>query len=90
MTTTIQPTDQRYAIVVYTKPACVQCDFTKRKLDTLGLVYDTVDVTEDEDALHFITQNLGYLAAPVVYAWGDGDDEQHWSGFQPERLAGLC
>jgi glutaredoxin-like protein NrdH len=88
--TTIQPTDQHYVITVYTKPSCVQCEFTKRKLDMLGLAYDTVDVTKYEAALNFITKDLGYLAAPVVYAWGDGDDEQHWSGFQPERLAGLC
>ena len=38
------------SIVVYTKPACVQCDSTIRALDAAGIVYTTVDLTTDHDA----------------------------------------
>ena len=34
-------------ITVYTKPACVQCEATKRLLTKLDLEYNTVDITED-------------------------------------------
>ena len=68
------------AITVYTKPACVQCDATKRLLNKLELDYDTVDITEDAAALEMILSK-GFQAAPVVNA---GDD--WWSGFNPEKI----
>lgn len=71
------------AITVYTKPACVQCDATKRLLNKLELDYDTVDITEDATALEMILSK-GFQAAPVVNA---GDD--WWSGFNPEKINGL-
>ncbi len=70
-------------ITLYTKPTCVQCDATKRMLDRAGIQYQVVDLTEDDDALHYV-QSLGYRQVPVVVA---GD--QHWSGFQPGKLAAL-
>lgn len=71
-------------ITVYTKPTCVQCSATFRVLNKLGIDYVAVDVTEDAEA-HDFTLSLGYLQAPVVYA-GPG---VHWSGFRPDKLAGL-
>ncbi len=71
-------------ITLYTKPACVQCDATKRALDRAGLTYREVDLAEDADAMAYV-QGLGYRQAPVVIA----SDGQHWSGFQPDRIAGL-
>lgn len=70
-------------VTVYSKPICSQCDMTKRLLDREGVAYETVDVTEDHEAFQFIT-SLGYKQAPVVVA---GDD--HWSGFQPDRILRL-
>ena len=71
-------------ITLYTKPACVQCNATKRALDRAGLPYREVDLAEDAEAMAYI-QGLGYRQAPVVVT-GDG---QHWSGFQPDRIAAL-
>lgn len=68
-------------LTVYSKPNCVQCDATVRKLDQLGATYAKVDVTEDEAALEFI-RGLGYSQAPVVVV---GD--HHWAGFSPDKLA---
>lgn len=65
---------------VYTKPSCVQCDMTKRYMDKLGIDYNTVDITEDEEALDMIME-LGFKSAPVVIS-----DAGSWAGFQPEKI----
>jgi glutaredoxin-like protein NrdH len=70
-------------ITVYTKPACVQCDATKRLMDKLNLEYTTVDITEDAEAFGMLVSK-GFQAAPVVNA---GDD--WWAGFNPEKINGL-
>lgn len=72
------------AITVYSKPNCVQCSATFRVLNKLSIPHIVIDVTEDAEAREF-TLSLGYLQAPVVYAGRD----QHWSGFRPDKLAGL-
>ena len=71
-------------VTVYTKPACVQCNMTYRALDKLGVEYQTVDITEDAQALDLI-KRMGYLQAPVVIA-----GEDHWSGFQPDKINALA
>jgi len=70
-------------ITVYTTPACVQCHTTKRKLDSLGIEYDVVDVSTDLDSLEYI-RSLGYTQAPVVVT-----DNDSWSGFRPDKIATL-
>ena len=71
------------SITVYTKPACVQCDATKRHLNKLGLNYDTVDITEDLEAFDMIVAK-GFKAAPVVIT-----DDSAWAGYQPDKIDGL-
>jgi glutaredoxin-like protein NrdH len=70
-------------VTVYSKPACVQCTQSKKKLDQLGVVYNVIDVTEDANALEYV-KSLGYMAAPVIVA-----GEQHWAGFQPDKIKAL-
>ena len=72
------------AITVYTKPSCVQCKATYRALDSKGLEYEILDLSEDEKALEMV-KSLGYLQAPVVVA-----DDEHWSGFRPDKIADLA
>lgn len=71
-------------VTVYTLPACVQCDSTKRVLTRNNVEYQEVDLSQDPEALSMVRE-LGYSAAPVVMA---GDD--HWSGFRPDKLATLA
>ncbi|KQB84858.1 glutaredoxin-like protein NrdH [Corynebacterium lowii] len=71
------------AITVYTKPACMQCNATKKALDRAGLDYTLVDISLDEEARDYVLA-LGYLQAPVVEVGGE-----HWSGFRPERIREL-
>ena len=72
------------AITVYSKPNCVQCSATRRALDKAGLVYETVDISLDAEALEQVT-SLGYAQAPVVVA-----GEEHWSGFRPDKIKALA
>ncbi|WP_310620571.1 glutaredoxin-like protein NrdH [Flexibacterium corallicola] len=72
------------SITVYSKPACVQCTATTRALDSAGIAYNVIDLTQDADALAQV-ESLGYRQVPVVIA---GD--QHWAGFRPDKIGGLA
>lgn len=72
------------ATTVYTKPSCVQCNATYRALDSKGIEYDIVDLSEDPTALETV-KGLGYLQAPVVVT-----DDEHWSGFRPDKISALA
>lgn len=67
-------------IIVYAKPACVQCSATYKALDKEGLRDASFDISADADARDYVMA-LGHLQAPVVVV---GDD--HWSGFRPDRI----
>jgi glutaredoxin-like protein NrdH len=71
-------------ITVYTKPACVQCTATYKALDKQGITYDTVDISLDAEARDYVMA-LGYLQAPVVVT-----ENEHWSGFRPDRIKALA
>lgn len=65
---------------VYVKPSCVQCDMTKRYMDKNGITYDTIDITQNQDALDMIL-GMGFSSAPVVIS-----DMGSWAGFQPDKI----
>jgi glutaredoxin-like protein NrdH len=71
-------------VTVYTLPACVQCESTKKYLKNKDVSFEVVDLSEDAAAMELV-KSLGYQAAPVVIA---GDD--HWSGFRPDKLSALA
>ncbi|MBT1003864.1 glutaredoxin-like protein NrdH [Paenarthrobacter sp. DKR-5] len=71
-------------VTVYTKPACVQCNATYRALDKKGITYQSVDISQDPQALEHV-RSLGYMQAPVVIT-----DSEHWSGFRPDKIAQLA
>ena len=72
------------SVIVYSTPACQQCNATYRALDRKGVEYTVVNVAEDSEAYAFV-KSLGYVAAPVVVA---GDT--HWSGYRPDMLTELA
>ncbi|OMH36870.1 glutaredoxin-like protein NrdH [Tersicoccus sp. Bi-70] len=72
------------AVTVYTKPACVQCNATYRALDKKGVVYQSVDISQDPQALEEL-KAMGYLQAPVVVT-----DDDSWSGFRPDKIATIA
>jgi glutaredoxin-like protein NrdH len=71
-------------ITVYTKPACVQCTATYKALDKQGITYDSVDISLNTEARDYVMA-LGYLQAPVVVT-----ENEHWSGFRPDRIKALA
>lgn len=75
-------------VTVYSKPQCVQCDATKRSLRKAGIEFTEVDITETPSALEYVTEELGYVQAPVVVV-EDGTDQDHWSGFRPDCIKRL-
>jgi glutaredoxin-like protein NrdH len=62
----------------------VQCDQTKKLLDKRGVQYNTVDITQDEEAYEMIVK-MGFMSVPVVIS---GD--QSWAGFQPDKINSLA
>lgn len=71
-------------VTVYTKPACVQCNATYRALDKKGIPYNTLDISQDADALERL-KALGFQQAPVVEA-----PIGSWSGFNPGKIDELA
>lgn len=68
---------------IYTTPACVQCETTKRYLDRLGVDYTVVDLSTNTDAMELIREQ-GFTQAPVVMT-----DSDSWSGFRLDKLKKL-
>lgn len=64
-------------IVVFTKPACVQCAATHRYLTAKGLEFIELPAVDHLPLL----RALNHISAPVVLA-----DGEHWSGFRPDRI----
>lgn len=71
-------------VTVYTLPACVQCDSTKRYLSKNLIEFTEIDMTKDEEALQRI-RDLGFSQAPVV-EFGD----EVWSGFRFDKLSQIA
>jgi len=72
-------------ITVYTKNNCPQCDITKTVLSGEGIEFETINVEENENALNYIKNDLGFSATPVIVA----DGIEPFSGFQPDKLKSL-
>ncbi|MFJ8451968.1 glutaredoxin-like protein NrdH [Aerococcus viridans] len=72
-------------VTVYTKPNCMQCNFTKKYLTEKEIEFQTIDITESEEALAEV-KGMGFQAVPVIVA----ENEEAFYGFQPDRLAKLA
>jgi glutaredoxin-like protein NrdH len=71
-------------VIVYTLPACVQCDSTKRFLKTKFVEFEEIDMSQNQEALDKV-KDWGYTQAPVVHS-----GTEHWSGFRFDKLATLA
>lgn len=82
--------ENRLPVVVYTKPACQQCDATKRWLKQHAIRFTQHDLSEDEETLEKI-KSMGYQGAPVVIVPFDHPaiPGHHWYGFNPVELSKL-
>lgn len=68
---------------VYTLPACVQCDMTKRQFTKLGVPFKVVDLSSEAGAeARERFKAEGLLGAPVV----ETRDGVRWNQFRPEKI----
>lgn len=65
-------------VIVYSRPACVQCTSTTRALDKRGIGYEVRPMTE-ADAARFKAQ--GHMQAPVVVT-----EVETWAGYRPDKI----
>lgn len=68
-------------IKVYSKPNCMQCEFTKKFLKDNGLQFEVRDVFESEQFKDEVVE-LGFTSLPVVVA----DGHEPFSGYRPDKL----
>ncbi|WP_024476411.1 glutaredoxin family protein [Arthrobacter sp. CAL618] len=73
-------------LTIYTKPqGCFGCTKTKELFAKAGIAFTEVDITTNDQALEYISEELGYSQAPVVVYEKDGS-EDHWSGLNPSKV----
>ena len=71
------------AVVVWSKPSCVQCTATKRALTKHGIPFIERDLTEHVGQAEKF-RDAGHATAPVVVT-----SRGTWSGYQPDRIKAL-
>lgn len=76
---------QNTPVVVYSKPNCMQCNFTKKFLEDKGIPYQIKDIEQNEQAVNEV-KSLGFSSLPVVIA--EGIEAFH--GFRPDLLNRLA
>lgn len=74
-------------VQVYGKPGCVQCEYTKKKLDENGIPFEYHDVTKDDTARE-VVEGSGYTQLPFVVA-DVNDQDKMWHGFSLDRIRAL-
>lgn len=67
-------------VIVYTKPNCVQCGASTRKMEELGVEYEPRPLAEHPEGLE-VAREHGISSAPVIVA-----DGQVWGGYKPEEI----
>jgi glutaredoxin-like protein NrdH len=80
-------------ITLYTLPNCMQCTATKIWLDNHKILYETVNLLEDNTAYEYVTGTLGYKSAPIITIMEEKNDNlfvKHWNGYNPEALKENC
>lgn len=72
-------------IVVYTKPGCVRCYYTKKYMDVMGISYKEKDILASDAAWEEV-KNMGFQSVPVI----KGEQHAPFAGFQPDRIDQLA
>lgn len=70
-------------IKIYTKPDCVQCQATKRRLDAAGVPYTVTDLSNDPQMIEQM-RAAGFTSVPIV-EYG----QERFAGYQIDRIKAL-
>lgn len=65
---------------VYTKDGCPYCDAAKTLLDARGMVYDTVDLSDDDERQAFYNKT-GLKTMPAIFGLHKGEEIKFIGGF---------
>lgn len=76
---------EKATVIVYSKPNCMQCQFTKKYLENKGIPFEVKDVEQSDQAIDEV-KKLGFSSLPVVLAEG----LEAFNGFRPELLNRLA
>lgn len=76
---------EKSTVIVYSKPNCMQCNFTKKFLEDKGIPYVVKDIEQSEAAIDEV-KRLGFSSLPVVIAEGI----EAFTGFRPDMLSRLA
>lgn len=74
-------------VIVYTKPGCMQCRATTNMLDSRGIKYELVDISNKPLVIERFVRE-GHKTVPVVAAYKDYESIV-WSGFRPDLIKKL-
>lgn len=72
-------------VTVYTKYRCPKCEMTKNVLNGEDIPFQSINVEDDEKAMAYIKDELGFSEMPVVIVEG----EKPFTGFQPDKLVAI-
>ena len=76
-------------LTVYSKPRCMQCEFTKIWLTKNKIEFETVDIEANPGALDLL-RHYGWQTLPVVAIDDElSDESKAWSGFQIDKLEAI-
>ena len=76
-------------LTVYSKPRCMQCEFTKMWLTKNNIEFETVDIEANSGAFELL-KHYGWKTLPVVVIDDEiGDSSKSWAGFQVDKLERL-
>lgn len=71
-------------VILYTTPGCMSCRQVARAMDKREIVYDTINLAQNEELLEQLKE-LGYSQAPVVTTEGFS-----FSGFRMSKIEELA
>ena len=69
-------------VTVYSKPDCVNCVLTKNWLVGNDTDFESIDIFESEEAMNYVSQDLGFMGVPVTVIEG----QEPFNGFRPDLL----
>ena len=74
-------------VIVYTRPGCMQCRATTNMLDSRGIKYELVDISNKPQVIERFMRE-GHRNIPVVAAYKDYESIV-WNGFRPDLIKKL-
>jgi glutaredoxin-like YruB-family protein len=58
--------DEQKKVTVFSTPSCMYCNMLKAYFDEKGIIYEAIDVSENQEKAKYITEKTGQLGVPVT------------------------